>query len=280
MLYLQLKQLISLHCGSLETPFEGGSCIQNPARVSKTTFTRLLLCSVVVTSLLRGHGYETVIILGMWSFVGLCLWHLIYVPGSSMWLSRLGLLSRFTPSFPIKLILFTTAPGPWMCATSSRIVASVWSSRQHNSTTPSIWSRHRSQTRNCQITGLPWGGNGCWLRALWQRTHWRRGRRSNFPRAVAVDTPCLTPVTKGMGSDRPFSSNGLKTAFLCHIVARCLSAAHLLVPWKLAFEVVDADPDDRFGDFESMMRLCDSFRPLRRLLPSVCHGFREPSCAR
>ena len=47
---------------------------------------------------------------------------------------------------------------------SSRIVASVWSSRQHNSTTPSIWSRHRCQTRNCQITGLSWGCNGCRLR--------------------------------------------------------------------------------------------------------------------
>ena len=77
-LYLQLRQLVSLHCEAcLENPFQRGSGIQNPARVSKTNLMRLLLCSVVVTALLRGHGNETVIPLVMWSFVGLRLSDLI-----------------------------------------------------------------------------------------------------------------------------------------------------------------------------------------------------------
>ena len=72
-LYLQLRQVVSLHCGNLENLFQKGPGIQNPARVGKTNLMRLLLCSVVVTSLLRGHGNETVIPLVMWSLVGLHL---------------------------------------------------------------------------------------------------------------------------------------------------------------------------------------------------------------
>ena len=72
-LYLQLRQLVSLHCGNLENHFQEGSGIQNPARVGKTNLMQLLLCSVGVTSLLRGHGNETVVPLVMWSLVGLHL---------------------------------------------------------------------------------------------------------------------------------------------------------------------------------------------------------------
>ena len=98
---------------------------------------------------------------------------------------------------------------------------------------------------------------------------------------------------KGMWSDRRFFfKTGFQEGVLCHTVATCLCVAHLLVRWKFS-KVVDADPDDRFGDFESVMHLyawqCVSrlacligHMRLHRVLQASQHprSFRAPSVQR
>ena len=83
---------------------------------------------------------------------------------------------------------------------------------------------------------------------------------------------------KGMGSDRRFF---FKTDFqggvLRHTVATCLCVAHLLVRWKFS-KVVDADPDDRFGDFESVMHLYACVSRLACLIGHMrLHGVPQAS---
>ena len=117
-LYLQLRQLVSLHCGNLENLFQKGSGIQNPARVGKTNLMRLLLCSVVVMNIAPAGTRKTRPSFLWWcgrSWV--CTCEICFcLPRSSMWLSQLG-ISGFTPSFSIGF-LFTTTHGPCMCATN------------------------------------------------------------------------------------------------------------------------------------------------------------------
>ena len=91
---------------------------------------------------------------------------------------------------------------------------------------------------------------------MWQRTHWRRGHRSNFPRAVAVDTPCSTPATKERDLTGAFvCKTDSQKGVVCHIVPRACLPPIFSCVGSWSSKVVDADPDDRFGDFESMMHL-------------------------
>ena len=89
---------------------------------------------------------------------------------------------------------------------------------------------------------------------MWQCTHWRRGHRSNFPRAVAVDMPCPTPATKERGLTGVFFfETDSQEGAVYHIVPRACQPHIFLCVGSWSSTVVDADPDDRFGDFKGMM---------------------------